>query len=288
MDKALGYISASFRTLICLLLFFICQMSALFLFSRIGLDYKVYVGSFIALYSSVVILVFVAYSYISSLKSKRLIERDKIEVKNVLVLILIGFGLLGIVSVYMIVANLVAEIITPIQGELDKYSESMDRFASIGVDEVPWWDPLIDVIASSFIIPMAEEMVFRGAIFGELCKKFNWVVSAVLSSAIFGLCHGVSVHIGYALISGILLCAVYRFTNSIFASYIVHATFNFFGSSIFTLIDSKILSGYKIDSNILNLGLFGIEVFAILPAVLGLFLFYRVYKTQEGKHEGLL
>lgn len=280
MNKTMGYISAGLKTMICVALFLICQMSALFLFIALGIDYKVYEGSFIALYSTLIIVLFSIYSIISSRKSERLIMSEKIEGKHVLVLLIIGFGLLGVVSVYMVFAQLIAEVLTPIQSELDKYSESVDRFSDITVDSVPWWDPLLDAFASSFIIPFAEELVFRGAIFGELSRKFNWIFSAFVSALIFGLFHGISIHIGYALISGFILCLVYRFTKSILASYIVHATFNLLGSSIYTLIDAGILSVFDNYRNILNLILFGLEIIAILPAAIGLYYLYLGYKKK--------
>lgn len=282
MNKALGYISAIFKTTICIALFLICQMSALFLFDAAGLDRKVYEGSFIAIYSVVIIIVFLIYSAISSYRKNRLVMREKLDIKRILMLILMGFALLGLVSMYMIIANLISEYVSSFQGELDKYSESMDRFSSVSVDEVPWWDPVLDALATSFIVPFAEELVFRGAVFGELSRRINWVLSAVISSAIFGLFHGISIHIGYALISGMILCVVYQYTKSIFASYIMHATFNLFGSAIFTFLDSSIMSGVGINQDRLNLSLLIIEILAIWPAAIGMyFTIYRPYKLKQ-------
>jgi len=288
MNKTLGYISAGAKAMISVALFLGCQLLALVLFNAFGLNYKVYEGTFIALYSTVIILVFMGYSALSSIKNTPLIKRDKIEFKPAFILVMIGFALLGIVSIYMLAANFISAYLTSLQGELEKYSESIDRFATMSIDDVPWWDPLVDVFASSLIIPLAEEMVFRGAIFGELSRKMNWILSAAISSLIFGLFHGISIHIGYAIISGMILCVIYRFTNSIFASYIVHATFNFFGSSVFTLIDSSIMSRLSMDKDSLNYALFLIEIFAILPASLGIYYFYTVYRSNKKEQKEVL
>ncbi len=281
MNKALGYISAIFKATICIALFLICQMSALFLFDVTGLDYKVYEGSFITFYSLIIILAFMVYSAVSSYRKDRLVMREKLGIRRIFLLILMGFALLGIVSVYMMFANIIAEYVSSLQGELDRYSENMNRFSSISVDEVPWWDPVLDALATSFIVPLAEELTFRGAVFGELSRKFNWVLSAVISSTIFGLFHGISIHIGYALISGIILCAVYHYTKSIFASYIMHATFNLFGSAIFTFLDSSVMSKFDINQGKLNFLMLIIEILAIWPAAIGMYFICRSYKSEQ-------
>ncbi|MCQ2515905.1 MAG: CPBP family intramembrane metalloprotease [Saccharofermentans sp.] len=288
MNKALGYISAGCKVLICVALFLICQMSALFLFELINIDYKVYEGSFITTYSLVIIIVFVIYTAICSYKTQPLLLVERLNKKQVITLIVVGFALLGIVSIYMIIANILSVVLTPIQDELEKYSESVDRFSVISVDDVPWWDPLVDAFATAFIVPLAEELVFRGAIFGELTKRFNWIISTVVSSVIFGLFHGISIHIGYALMSGFLLCTVYHYTKSIISSYIVHMVFNLFGSSIFILFDSSIMKNLGVNTEDLNLYLLCLEIVAILPAFVGIYYLYKTNKEERECAEGQL
>lgn len=285
MRRILGYIGAACQTIICIVLFLACQMLALLLFSKLGIDRNIYEGSFIACYSSVMILIFSAYSAFRSYKRKRLINCDKLNGKQICILIVVGLALLGLVSLYMIYANIIAESLAPVQQELDKYSESVDRFSSISASSVPWWDVIIDMLASTLLIPLAEEMVFRGAIFGELSRKMNWVLSAFITSIIFGLFHGISIHIGYAAISGMILCLVYRYTNSIFGSYLVHAVFNLLGSSIFILFDSSLMDGISFDVDGLNVALFGVETFMIVPAIACMYLLYRDYKKKQGIKE---
>ena len=60
--------------------------------------------------------------------------------------------------------------------------------------------PIYQQIAVYILAPVVEEMVFRGVLLGELLKRINPVVSILFSATIFGLMHGISIHIGYDLI----------------------------------------------------------------------------------------
>ena len=51
----------------------------------------------------------------------------------------------------------------------------------------PFW---LAIIVNAILIPILEEVVFRGYIFSRLGKAMPAVVAAVISSVIFGLCHG--------------------------------------------------------------------------------------------------
>ena len=94
--------------------------------------------------------------------------------------------------------------------------------------------------------PAVEELVFRGAIFnglyrlgslvsarlggnedpGRNAKRISFVLSALVSSAVFALLHLEPVLLPALLILGVFLCALFARTASLLPSFVAHATFN--------------------------------------------------------------
>ena len=91
----------------------------------------------------------------------------------------------------------------------------------------------------------------------------------------------VSVHIGYAIICGILLALVYYYSGSIWVSYIVHAVFNLIGNAIFTLLKSGMFGDMSAAVEQASMHTAVIEIFCILPAAAAFVLVYRRYKVRN-------
>ena len=115
---------------------------------------------------------------------------------------------------------------------MEEYREAVDRYSDVSQDIVPVWDSIIYVFTLCFIVPVAEELVFRGIVFGQLRKGFGPWVSVLISAVVFGLMHGSDIHIGYALVCGLIIAACYYLTDSLIASIILHMIFNIFGSGV--------------------------------------------------------
>ena len=94
--------------------------------------------------------------------------------------------------------------------------------------------------------PAVEELVFRGAIFnglyrlgalistrlggtgdlGRPARKVSFVLSALVSSAVFALLHLEPVLLPALLILAVILCALFARTGSLLPPFVAHATFN--------------------------------------------------------------
>ncbi|MBQ8046869.1 MAG: CPBP family intramembrane metalloprotease [Prevotella sp.] len=89
------------------------------------------------------------------------------------------------------------------------------------------------------LVPVAEEMVFRGAILRSLLSMFNrqshWV-AIVLSAMIFGAVHGNLAQFVHATLLGLLLGWMYYRTESIFPGIVVHWVNNSIAYIIFLLM----------------------------------------------------
>jgi membrane protease YdiL (CAAX protease family) len=104
--------------------------------------------------------------------------------------------------------------------------------------------------------PAVEEIIFRGALFGGLRKLTAFLLgrlrgrvkgasevgeaipfafAALVSSVAFALLHGEPVLFPMLFVLAIALCAIYRRTGSLLASFAAHATFNSFAVLIIIL-----------------------------------------------------
>lgn len=281
MSRFVDGLGLLFRVVLVVFVFALIQIAFIYGFNVFGIDTGIYEGLFTTLYCTAVIFVFVFYLNARSRKRKQFLQMTKPDKYSVFSALVIAFGLLGLVTLYMYVATLISMRFQTVQEEMAHYSDSVDRFSDIDIAVVPYWDTILDFIASVILVPLSEELVFRGAVFGELRLKFKPVIAAMLSALIFGLLHGISIHIGYAFICGIVLAMVYQFSGSIWISFIVHAVFNLMGSSLFTLLDSGIFGNLNEASAMSAYYSSYFEIICILPGIAGFLLLYVLYKERR-------
>ncbi len=83
------------------------------------------------------------------------------------------------------------------------------------------------------LTPIAEEMVFRGAILRKLlpCVRCPWI-AIVISAVVFGIAHGNVPQFVHAVIVGILLGWTYWRTGSILPAVVVHWVNNLSASAL--------------------------------------------------------
>lgn len=74
--------------------------------------------------------------------------------------------------------------------------------------------------------PFIEEVLFRGFLFGTLRRGFPWIVSAVVTSILFGVAHGqVNLFLDTLALS-LVLCYLREKTGSLWAGIFLHALKN--------------------------------------------------------------
>lgn len=90
-------------------------------------------------------------------------------------------------------------------------------------------DPLVITlmgVAAVIVAPLAEEIVFRGYLY-PVAKRFCGPAGGILfSSLVFAAAHGNVVALLPLFVLAVLLCLIYEFTGSIWASISVHFLFN--------------------------------------------------------------
>ncbi|SFE47609.1 hypothetical protein SAMN05216238_11815 [Lentibacillus persicus] len=82
------------------------------------------------------------------------------------------------------------------------------------------------MIVTAIIAPILEEIIFRKIIFGQLYKRWNFFISALLSSLVFGIIHGEPEHILIYSGIGFVFAFLYVKTKRIIVPIIVHMAMN--------------------------------------------------------------
>jgi membrane protease YdiL (CAAX protease family) len=82
------------------------------------------------------------------------------------------------------------------------------------------------ILVSSIIGPILEEIVFRKIIFGALYKRFNFFISALISSAIFALAHMEPQHVLIYAAMGFTFAFLYIKTKHILVPIFAHVAMN--------------------------------------------------------------
>ncbi len=82
------------------------------------------------------------------------------------------------------------------------------------------------ILYSGILIPIIEELMFRGALFGFVRKRMPFAGAATLSAFLFGIYHGNLVQFVYAGVCGMLLAYLYEKFRYVIAPILAHICMN--------------------------------------------------------------
>lgn len=103
--------------------------------------------------------------------------------------------------------------------------------AFVEVSDLITNNPLIvTIICAGILIPIVEEILFRGLIFNRIKHQYNFLAGLLISSLLFGIYHGNIVQGIYATLLGIFLGFAYHKTKSILIPVFIHMGGNTFVS----------------------------------------------------------
>lgn len=87
-------------------------------------------------------------------------------------------------------------------------------------------EQVLTMIYVMLIGPIAEEVVFRGAILDELYLVFPFWIANILQAALFGVYHMNFIQGLYAFLLGVIFGAIRNLTGTIFSNISAHILFN--------------------------------------------------------------
>ena len=117
---------------------------------------------------------------------------------------------------------------------------------------------VVGILLAIILIPIFEEIFFRGIILNELRTRINLTASIIISSLIFALFHGNILQGIYTFMLGVLLSLTYTWTRSIWSNITMHIIYNFLGVIVVPLIiyyTKFLIVGYLIIGGILTVAL---------------------------------
>ena len=83
------------------------------------------------------------------------------------------------------------------------------------------------MVTSVVLIPVLEELLYRGILFKTFAESFSYKIAMVLSAALFLLGHPM-ISWPVVFIIGVLLAWIYWQTDNLAVTIVIHGTINFF------------------------------------------------------------
>ncbi len=165
---------------------------------------------------SVALTVFVAHKFIKKWRT----NRTELGLKGLPTWTDIGLSCVGLVA-YFILAYLLTQLFSLLPFfDASEAQETMYDSYLFGIDR------LFAIIAIVFVAPVAEEIVFRGWLYGKLRAKIPGKLSLVISifivSLLFGILHGqfnVAVNV-FAM--SVIMCLMRETTGTIYSGILLH------------------------------------------------------------------
>lgn len=126
------------------------------------------------------------------------------------------FAMVGTATLGIAVNNIIA--MTPLVQISEGFRSANESFFAGGV--------IFELLGSCFVIPIAEELLFRGVVYKRLKLMFGVTPAIVLSALIFGMIHVNLVQFLYATVVGLFLALLLEKTNRLFMAVLGHIAAN--------------------------------------------------------------
>ena len=160
----------------------------------------------------------------------------------------------------------------------------------------PHWSFILVNLSFYFLVACGEEVIFRGIIFRMIDDRFGLWWALGISALIFGFAHMINPSasiwssVAIAIEAGVLLGAVYKYTNSLWFPIGIHWAWNFTQGNVFGFavsggdIEESILTATLSGPDIITGGSFGLEasiISLILGTILSAFYLWKILKSQH-------
>ncbi len=186
-----------------------------------------------------------------------LFDKEKVHFSKYLWIVL--FGIVFCIGSNMLIA------MSQLAFADSAYQQANEVFYSAGFG--------VQIVCLGVIVPLAEEMMFRGVLFGRCREIMGFYRAAIWSSLFFAMIHGNMVQLLYASALGMFLCYFYEKFGSLKASVLLHITVN-----MVSLIATKtgLLTWLFLSPGRLAFGIIG-------SAFIGAVVFVNIQKCSENR-----
>ena len=200
-----------------------------------GMDIDSFLDSNSILFlSTVSILSIIFFGIILYFKQKNSIKysdkpfvslRGKVGKKEFMESITLFLGAFGITILWVILISFLSESSPFYKELLETHDSTLGNL--VGTESL-----MFSIITIAIIVPITEELFFRGLIYGRLRQAMRPIVAILISSIVFGIFHGNVVQGVYAFLIGCTLALVYEKTDSLILSIFGHGLINAIGMGL--------------------------------------------------------
>lgn len=148
------------------------------------------------------------------------LKKRKISFSEIVKLFVVGIGLMGLINITVALMMYLGKFFPQIVSSLEVYNKASE--------ELMKGNMMLSVLAITIFAPISEELMLRGTLFTENERLLPYKWAIILNGIVFGVFHFNLFQGAYALIGGIVICAVYYYTESIYASILLHMINNTF------------------------------------------------------------
>ncbi|NIA67347.1 CPBP family intramembrane metalloprotease [Pelagibius litoralis] len=118
---------------------------------------------------------------------------------------------------------------------------ALSRLAFESLLESPFENPQVDILSAGgfgwgrliamiglvgVLVPLTEEVLFRGLLFPLLRRRFSFLPAALVSAVCFSLLHFIPPLIPAFILMGLILAAAREYSGSLWPPIIIHGLFN--------------------------------------------------------------
>lgn len=219
------------------------------------------------IYSLLLTLFYYLFIRHQNKKEPRYVLSRRIKILDLVYSLIAIVACLGISNIFMTYLLVIQERIPFVKEALEQYKELIDN---VMIDEFP----LVYFIGTVILVPICEELLFRGIIFSELKRAIPARYAIFLTALLFAIFHWQAVQSFYVFFAGFVITLCYYYSSSIKLSILLHIVYNFLGSGIIMLMGDNLVA-----ISILTL----IEWIAVPFGFLALFLLYRQHRYDPPK-----
>ncbi|NJP40432.1 CPBP family intramembrane metalloprotease [Oscillospiraceae bacterium HV4-5-C5C] len=169
-------------------------------------------------------------------------------------------------------ANLVMLLLSWLAEHNSFWQQNMQSYEDLATAFTDQSGLLVQIVTLCILVPIAEEMLFRGIVAGQLKRAFSDPLAIILTALAFAAFHMNWVQSSYVLIPALVLSAAYIWSESLPLTIVMHGIFNFFGSVLPGLLQNQ-----ESAVNVLS----WIEVGIMPLSAVALFIIYRHYKARR-------
>lgn len=105
---------------------------------------------------------------------------------------------------------------------------------------------IITLIVTGLLVPLVEEIAFRGMIFNRLRQDLPMIVALILQAFLFGLVHFNLLQSSYAFVLGMIWGLAYFFTGSFWVPFVAHLSFNALSAVMVQLVHQELTASHYV------------------------------------------